>query len=368
MNIITKEDKGITIIALIITIILMLILVSVTTYTGLDTYKNAQVTKFVAQMQLLQTKVDDLVETKTIEELDELGLQSPTTDEEQRVINYAFINGELTTDDMTLYKVFTQNDILEILDEEDVQDTIMVNFKTREIVSLTGIEYEGSMYYTQYKLPKGQKIVNNNNSTTRDLSFTLDLSIDGINSIVTAKDIKITNGTLSFAETDLEGNKSNWQTVTNYTEKDEYTANISKSGKYIFRLQDNASKDNYTEESTVITLTNRPKTSSSLEGYNYGEDSNVWAYVQKDSINYVWIPRFVYKVNSDDTIDIKFIKGNSNIATDNTYINSEWTLHDKFTAEDGTGLTGIWVSVDSKVGLNMIDLLNDTTKTTLVEI
>ena len=169
----------------------------------------------------------------------------------------------------------------------------------------------------------------------------------------------------------MEGNKSNWQPVTNYTEKDKYTANIPKSGKYIFRLQDNTAKDNYTEESIVITLTNRPKTSSSLEGYNYGGvDSELWAYALKDSVNYVWIPRFVYKVNSDDTIDIKFIKGNSNTATDNTYINSEWTLHDKFTTDDGTGLTGIWVSVDSQKekGLNMIDLLNDTTRTTLVEI
>ena len=36
----------------------MLILVSVATYSGINTYKNTEVTKFVAQMQLIQTKVD----------------------------------------------------------------------------------------------------------------------------------------------------------------------------------------------------------------------------------------------------------------------------------------------------------------------
>lgn len=373
MNKITKDNKGITLVALIITVILMLILASVATYTGLNTYKNAKVNKFVTQMQLLQAKVDDLVGSKTIEELNSMDLQTPTTQEQQNAINSAFNNGEVTTNDASKYKVFTKNDVLNILDVENIENDIMVNFETREIVCLNGIQYNGEIYYTQYKLPYGQTIVNNDNSNQRAADLRLEFLIDGLNCEVTITNISITNGTLSFAES-VEGNAINWQTITNYTEKEnEYKINISKTGSYIFKLQDNTDNDEYVEVATArIVLINKPNTNLDLNPYWYTIHrdsptySSRWAYAEKDGINYVWIPRFVYKTNIDtNSTDIKFIKGNSNIATDNTYINDEWILHDKFTASDGTGLTGVWVTVDSpnQYGLDMIELLDSDAKT-----
>lgn len=360
MNKITKDNRGITLVALIITIILMLILVSVTTYSGINSYKNAQVTKFVTQMQLLQAKVDDLVSSKTIEELNSMDLQTPTTQEQQNAINSAFNNEEVTSSNVDEYKVFTKEDVLNKLDVEDVQNDIMVNFATREIVSLVGIEYEGETYYTQYKLPNGQTIINSS-SVSRNLDFTPEVVIDGINSSIAFKDISITNGTLSYKEQ----NDNYSQTITNYTEKEkEYKINISRSGIYTFKLQDNTSSENK-EIQEIIMLTNKPKTSSNLDQYNYGEDSTKWAYMQKDGVNYVWIPRFVYKADSKE---IKFIKGNSNIATDNTYINDEWEISDRFTSNDGTTkLTGVWVNVDNanQENLDMISLINDNSKTIL---
>ena len=361
MKKLTKDNKGITLITLIITIILMSILVSVATYSGINTYKNMQVTKFVAQMQLIQAKVDDLAEANETE-----GLGEDITEAQKNVLDLAYKNDEVkdyNDDYKSKYRYFSTENLKTQLDIDDVEDEVLINFETREVVSLNGVEYKETKYYTQYKLPNGQSIINSNATTSRELAFALETSIDGLNCSLTINHISITNGTLSFAETDSEGNKSNWQMVTNYTEKDnEYTANISKSGNYTFRLQDNTSKDYYLEKTIVITLTNRPKTNLILGFYDYGVDSSLWAYTQKDSINYVWIPRFAYKIDeTTNTTNIKFIKGNSNIATDNTYINDEWTLPGKFTAEDGTELTGIWISVNSanQSGLDMITLLND---------
>ncbi len=373
MKNITKDNKAITLIALIMTVILMLILASVTTYTGLNTYRNSRLNKFVTEMQLLQSKVDDLVTTKTNEELNSMDLDSVTTQEQENAISSAFNNGEVTTNDTNVYKVFTKKDILNILDVEDVENDIMVNFQTREIISSTGIEYKGTTYYTQYKLPNGQTIINNESTTSREIAFELLQSIDGLNCTITINEISINNGTLSYAETNSEGNKENWENITNYAEKDNrYTAIISKSGNYTFRIQDNTDDDNNFEKLIIITLTNKPKTSLSLEPYNYGgEDSNTWAYAEKDSVNYVWIPRFAYKIDTETSnTEIKFIKGNSNIATDNTYIDNTWTIHDKFTTSDEIELTGIWVSVDSvnQTGLDMITLLNDSNRTILIEI
>lgn len=368
MKKITKDNKGITLIVLIITIIIMLILVSVTTYTGLNTYKTVKVEKFVTQMQLFQSKVDNLVNTMSAEELEELDLTTPTT-EQQGAITSAFENGEVTSKETGSYKVFTPDKIQELFEVEEVDNAIMVNFSTREIVDLYGVEYEGKTYYTQYKLPNGQMIVNDSNTPERNLEFSLNINVDGINANVIAKEIKITNGTLSYKK----NADTNWKSITNYTQTDkEYTVLISESGEYTFKLQDNTSNEKEKEVTVTVKLTNKPQTDIEIDAYNYSGDSDKWAYAQNGDSTYVWIPRFVHKTNSDASdAEIKFIKGNSNIATDNTYINEgEWTLPDKFKDSNGTQLTGIWVKVDSKntTGLDMIKLLSDSSATTLAEI
>ena len=380
MKNITKDNKGITLITLVVTIIIMLILTSVTIYTGIDTYKSTQVNKFVTQMQLLQAKIDDLVETKTMEELNNIGLSAVTTSQETNAIVTAFKQDEITTSDANKYKVFTKENVLEILDVEDVDSNIIVNFETREIVSTTGIEYEGKTYYTQYMLPGGQTIINNSNEDSSrdlvgfntgngsDIYNTLNISIDGLNATVTISNIQITNATLKYKKTDSDY----WTTITNYTEKEiEYNVNISKEGSYTLRLEDNLNSENYIEiEETLITLTNRPKTEEDLDWYNYALNSEYWAYAEKNYATYVWIPRFVYK--ADEEMKIKFIRGNSNTATDNTYVDDTWSTHEKFTTEDGKELTGIWVGVENgKIMHNeleyMIELLNSNAET-LIEI
>ena len=57
-----NSQKGITIIALVITVIMLLILASVATYTGIESYDKAEQIKFVSQMKLIQTKVDEKVQ------------------------------------------------------------------------------------------------------------------------------------------------------------------------------------------------------------------------------------------------------------------------------------------------------------------
>ena len=387
MKEITKDNKGITLVSLIITIIIMSILVSVVTYSGIDTYKNAKITNFVAQMQLIQTKVDELVESKTIEEINSLeGLQEITTNEQENAIKMAYNNNQEIISN-TDYKLITADNIVKLFEIEDIESDIMVNFKTREVVSVKGIEYEGTTYYTQYKLPNGQAIIQNTTKTDRNLEFYIEPPIiDGLNATITIKDIEITNGTLRYKEK----NDNYWQTITNYTKaEDEYTIAISKSGTYEFVLTDNVTGENSNikteDEETgeiietipdaytkTLLLANTPNTNQRITNvYDYNMDSSNWATVSYNGVNYVWIPRFAYKTDDEgNNKQIKFLKGNSNIATDNTYIDNTWTIHNKFTTSEGIELTGLWVTVSSikQSGLDMITLLNDNTITTLLEI
>ena len=65
---------------------------------------------------------------------------------------------------------------------------------------------------------------------------------------------------------------------------------------------------------------------------------NRWCIIEQT----IWIPRFAY--NKNDNTKIKFIKGNSNIATDNTYIDlQDWVIPSIFTQENEE-LTGKWIS------------------------
>ena len=362
MKKLTKENSGITLITLIITIILMSILVSVTTYSGINVYRNMQVTKFVTQMQLIQAKVDELAKANNSE-----GLGEDITETQKNVIDLAYKNGEVkdySDEYKSKYKYFSIENLKTQLDIDDIGYEVLINFDTREVVSSNGIEYKGNTYYTQYKLPNGETLVDSKEND-RTLSFNTQLKFDGLNCTVQINDISITNGSLSFSEVNSKGNAINWQTITNYTETGKtYTTNISKSGNYIIRLQDNTDiTKSFSTAPILITLTNKPKINTEINSYNYDlSNSEGWAYATDEyARNYVWIPRFVYKTDEATNItEIKFIKGNSNIATDNTYINSTWTTHSKFTLQDGTELTGIWINVNSanQIGLDMITLLN----------
>lgn len=323
-----KDNKGITLVALIITVIIMLILASVATYTGIDTYKQARVMEYVQQMQLIQSKVDEIVGASNQEELLKLGKEI-TSSEQINAIDSAYENGEVTSNDKSTYRYLSKNDLNNIFSIDDSSDDVMINFETREVVSVNGVKYNEVTYHTQYKLPGGQTIIINKEDNNREVSFETELSIDGLNSNVIITNITIANGTLKFAETNEDENITNWNIITNYTERDrEYKTSISKSGDYTFVLQDNTDKSNVSEQKVKITLANSPKTTSNLSEYNYGVDSTYWAYIQNFSGEYyAWIPRFVY----DNDNNIKFIKGNSNIATDNTYIDNTWSIHQKFT-------------------------------------
>ena len=115
-----------------------------------------------------------------------------------------------------------------------------------------------------------------------------------------------------------------------------------------------------------------PDNSNSNYDYIAGEgteDNNKskWAnaVVTIDGVDsyFVWIPRFAYKItynasNDGGTIDVKFLKGTSNIATDGTVckyaddssLNKEtdYIIHPAFTSNENLGgwrneVTGIWI-------------------------
>ena len=57
-----KNKKGITLVSLIITIVILLILASIATYSGISVIKSSRLTAFVTELKIMQTQVNAIFE------------------------------------------------------------------------------------------------------------------------------------------------------------------------------------------------------------------------------------------------------------------------------------------------------------------
>lgn len=148
-----KNNKGITLIILLCTVVVLLIITGLVLYNGMETYKKSKVVKFEAYMKVIQKKVDLMIE----ENYDIATLGSELTQSQRNTLQEIIKNDTsnyIQTDDVTNNKIryFSSSDINDIFDIPDVNDDIAVNFSNREVISLNGVEKDGVMHYVEYGL------------------------------------------------------------------------------------------------------------------------------------------------------------------------------------------------------------------------
>lgn len=364
--IIIKNKRGITLIALVLTIVVMLILVTISVRTGIGTIEHSRMVSFVSRMQLLQKKVDFLAENEGYSELG----TALTEDQKTTFENIKTAENLNAIQENTSLRYFEKSAISSQLEIDSIDDEIIVDFETREVISLTGIEYDGNMHYTQYNLPGGQKINQQNNSNDRSFIWkneeTVDgaeitTSINGLNATFKIRGINLTNGTISYSS----NNGQTWTEITNYTiaGEDIVTKNITKSGTYYFKWVDNTNNNIVISNPIALMLTNSPQLKGNVgelsPSYNYSNlDSTNWAYAT-DSVTgykYVWIPRFAYETESTPK-NIVFLRGTSLVTTSENYLpETGWTI-----PEPLKNVTGVWVKVSNApiANLDIIDILNN---------
>lgn len=148
-----KNNKGITLIILLCTVIVLLIITGLVLYNGMETYKRSIVVKFETYMKVIQKKVDLMIE----ENYDIATLGSALTQSQRNTLQEIINNDTsnyIQTDDVNNSKIryFSSSDINSIFDIPDVNDDIAVNFSNREVISLNGVEKDGVMHYVEYGL------------------------------------------------------------------------------------------------------------------------------------------------------------------------------------------------------------------------
>ena len=397
-----KDQKGITLISLVMTIILIMILASVGTYTGLETYENMRVEAFVAKMKTVQEAVDKFCDTYTVSEIidetNHFGVPaSSAPSDAQAVLNSVTKEGMSSSlkswfssagDDSAInYRYFSTDDIAKILGIKDFDTAIFFNPKTRNVVAVEGVKYDGKMYYRQYDLTGGQTLTTPNPDT--NFNFTLNVTVK------TFDDKAVIYATLGSTDSDKTITELKYKKKTSTTSYDEpiiskslSEISITESGTYkvIAKTTSTMGYGEITKESDDlnITIVNKPllvegmtpvtmtgvgtytpitdtqrvnKEDAYRSWYNYSENTTYgkrWANAKlTDGSIYVWLPRYAYSI-SGSTINIEFMKGSSSVITTTGktlgktynvmpafedgsttgYINGEWDSE----------ITGIWVA------------------------
>lgn len=158
-----KNNTGITMITLVITVIVLLILASITTYSGVSTINESKFYKAVSEMKVMQAAVNEWYENykNGDNSVWDKGIDLNLSGKEEQAIkayNSAKQNNLNGTDigDITGYKFYSKNVIVEDLDVDGINYDFIINIETRNVILVDGIERNGVIYYSLNEIEEEQ--------------------------------------------------------------------------------------------------------------------------------------------------------------------------------------------------------------------
>ena len=150
-----KTQKGITLIALVVTIVVLLILSTVGITAGMSTYESSKFTAFTTELEMLQTQVNEWNQKYLDGDIAvlELGKELNNSDIEQKTFREANIT------DTTGYRYFDKETISKV-GLEGIRREFLVNIAKRIVICYGGYTYKDKTYYTINQLPNSLYNVN----------------------------------------------------------------------------------------------------------------------------------------------------------------------------------------------------------------
>lgn len=142
-----KSENGITIVSLVITVVVLIIVASITVYTGTGVIKQATLQTINTNMMLIQAK------TKTIAE--QAKFNNDTSN--YKGILVSDISGDKNIDKLVNEGIIEDTSKCYMLTEEDlsnmglekisIDEGYIVNYDTEDIIYVKGVEKDGKTYY-----------------------------------------------------------------------------------------------------------------------------------------------------------------------------------------------------------------------------
>ncbi len=207
-----RKEKGITMVALVITIILMMILLGATVYYGSQSLQTTRLQNFNYELQQIQGKVDVIYQKMQEGDIQYINWGKNITTSKEAVNTLRLVTGVdyssivntseeyYYTTDITKYRLFTPNDLNSKMGISSMPGDMIINFETREVISVKGFEYDGVTYYRIYDLNGSSGSTSEEDMIKVYSKEGLMLYYDGINNTRGGHDDKATTWT------DLSGN------------------------------------------------------------------------------------------------------------------------------------------------------------------
>ena len=373
-----SQNKGITLITLVITIIVLAILTTVSINVGYGTYKEMVVTGYVSRMNMIQSRVN--VISQQIQQGDtsyeNIGTPISSLSSELKSEAYIILNGETISE----FKYYNTQDLAK-LGIEKIEQDVFINLNTRIIYSVDSVEYEGQTYYNQYQLPNGVQVIEYSELQTQEPEFTLEKNNYGLTTQVNITNIiydeQISGSDIYYGE--VTDSSTTPVTVDFWRQVNGTSFSVTKTATYAVKLVDKNGGE--TIKTVDVVTCNSPELTAGMVPVVY--ENGKWKKVQDNEIGkwydyaegkwanimlsdglevaedgsittmgsmFVWIPRYAYQITSNyhnggegisGNINVKFLKNLTYLTTDETttkMINASgegnWNVHPAFT--DGT--------------------------------
>lgn len=257
-----KNQKGITLITLVITIIIMIILAGVVIYNGMESINTSRKLAFISELEMIQAKVNVIYEER--KESNEKTEYYNLIGQDISNVDKVHLNEVLGQTNKDGFKYFNSSD-LKKLDLDNINQEVLINYDTREIISLTGIEIEGVKYYKLKDIPNyiGYNVEYTNQNTQAPSFKVSQTKINDNEYRFTIKDVvynsNVNGGTVSYKK----HSETNWRLNGENT-----SFTVAEPGLYDIRFTDKA--DNAT---IVQAFVNYDYVTEGLIAYYDGENN-----------------------------------------------------------------------------------------------
>ena len=279
-----RKTSGITLISLVITIIILLILASIATYSGIEVVKSSNVTAFTTELKILQTNVDKIRSQKeTFDETEGESIQTGTTHYNELVERLKLVKDYGYSDDaesISGYKFFTEQQLKDDLNIEAVKQSVFINLEKRKVISLEGVRYQNQKVYVLEQLPNNLYNVEYKGQGTSSKP-TFDVKIK--------ETIADTKWEVNIVNVQYEGDIEKWDVYYKKANTNDWRVgrqeyfSLSEIGEYKIKL---VNGDVQSEEVSVKATT---LASTKLKAGNYvkyidGTDKNIVLYDKQYNI------------------------------------------------------------------------------------
>ena len=151
-----SKEKGITLMALVMTVVVMLILASIGTNSGIQVLKYAEYNDFVNELKEMQIKVNELNQSKNYEIGTEVSKVSGMQEKLDDILSIDEISkivfGENTTEEekekiKNGFRYCSNDYIKNGLNMDGIKKDYLINVEYRFIIYPKGFEYKENKYY-----------------------------------------------------------------------------------------------------------------------------------------------------------------------------------------------------------------------------